>query len=244
MGWVTVDRAVDLATRFSREALPEWAELRDQIADEVRHKGWKDRRPVVHRGLRRYRSRRGDSAHRTVGADRSDGSALCCNRRSHRGRTTQRLNGIPLPSRRRPARHRRWIPSLCRLARRGIPTDRGNACKQRRCSTSWSRQRVPPDCSRRSTDPIAERSLGNHPQAYSHLGLLRCAQLLRRERYPLIRPEVRPASSSVSSISTIGTPRSGRATSGAHRHAGPSLPGAGAPLSVIHAAPRRRRRIR
>lgn len=42
MGWVTVDRAVDLATRFSREALPEWAELRDQIADEVRHKGWKD----------------------------------------------------------------------------------------------------------------------------------------------------------------------------------------------------------
>ena len=30
-------------------------------------------------------------------------------------------------------------------------------------------------------DPIAERSLGNHPQAYSHLGLIRCAQLLERE---------------------------------------------------------------
>lgn len=27
-------------------------------------------------------------------------------------------------------------------------------------------------------DPIAERSLGNHPQAYSHLGLIRCAILL------------------------------------------------------------------
>lgn len=28
-------------------------------------------------------------------------------------------------------------------------------------------------------DPIAERSLGNHPQAYSsHLGLIRCAKLL------------------------------------------------------------------
>jgi len=25
---------------------------------------------------------------------------------------------------------------------------------------------------------VAERALGNHPQAYSHLGLLRCAQLL------------------------------------------------------------------
>ena len=29
-------------------------------------------------------------------------------------------------------------------------------------------------------DPVAERSLGNHPQAYSHLGLIRCAQLLAR----------------------------------------------------------------
>jgi trehalose 6-phosphate phosphatase len=27
-------------------------------------------------------------------------------------------------------------------------------------------------------DPVAERSLGNHPQAYSHIGLLRCARLL------------------------------------------------------------------
>jgi hypothetical protein len=27
-------------------------------------------------------------------------------------------------------------------------------------------------------DPITERSLGNHPQAYSHLGLIRCAMLL------------------------------------------------------------------
>jgi GH15 family glucan-1,4-alpha-glucosidase len=27
-------------------------------------------------------------------------------------------------------------------------------------------------------DPEAERGLGNHPQAYSHLGLIRCAQLL------------------------------------------------------------------
>jgi GH15 family glucan-1,4-alpha-glucosidase len=29
-------------------------------------------------------------------------------------------------------------------------------------------------------DPVAERSLGNHPQAYSHIGLLRCAQLLAK----------------------------------------------------------------
>ena len=29
-------------------------------------------------------------------------------------------------------------------------------------------------------DPEAERGLGNHPQAYSHLGLIRCALLLDR----------------------------------------------------------------
>ncbi|MBB3050232.1 trehalose-phosphatase [Prauserella isguenensis] len=29
-------------------------------------------------------------------------------------------------------------------------------------------------------DPVAERSLGNHPQAYSHIGLIRCARLLGR----------------------------------------------------------------
>ena len=27
-------------------------------------------------------------------------------------------------------------------------------------------------------DPVSERSLGNHPQAYSHVGLIRCAQRL------------------------------------------------------------------
>jgi len=27
-------------------------------------------------------------------------------------------------------------------------------------------------------DPFAERGLGNHPQAYSHLGLIRCAAVL------------------------------------------------------------------
>ena len=29
-------------------------------------------------------------------------------------------------------------------------------------------------------DPEAERGLGNHPQAYSHLGLIRCALLLEQ----------------------------------------------------------------
>jgi trehalose 6-phosphate phosphatase len=31
-------------------------------------------------------------------------------------------------------------------------------------------------------DPMTETHLGNHPQAYSHLGFIRCAQLLDRHR--------------------------------------------------------------
>ncbi len=33
-------------------------------------------------------------------------------------------------------------------------------------------------------DPMAERGLGNHPQAYSHLGLVRCALLLNNVLTP------------------------------------------------------------
>ena len=31
-------------------------------------------------------------------------------------------------------------------------------------------------------DPATETHLGNHPQAYSHLGFIRCAQLLDEHR--------------------------------------------------------------
>lgn len=31
-------------------------------------------------------------------------------------------------------------------------------------------------------DPLTERGLGNHPQAYSHLGLIRCALALETIR--------------------------------------------------------------
>ena len=41
-------------------------------------------------------------------------------------------------------------------------------------------------------DPVSERSLGNHPQAYSHLGLIRCAWLLDAARRSQ-RPEPKPA---------------------------------------------------
>ena len=41
-------------------------------------------------------------------------------------------------------------------------------------------------------DPFAERGLGNHPQAYSHLGLIRCALLLGRHDHPQRRRSAHP----------------------------------------------------
>src|SRR5207245_743701 len=42
MGWLTVDRALTLARQFGRAADPEWAPLRETIAEEVKTEGWND----------------------------------------------------------------------------------------------------------------------------------------------------------------------------------------------------------
>ena len=141
-------------------------------------KGWNDERPVVHRRLRRHRPRRGDPAHRAVRADRPVRPAVRRDRHGHRGGAAQRLDRVPVPPRRRPARRRGRLPPLRCVAGRGVPADRAALARPRRCSRNWSTPPGPTGLLSEEYDPVAERSLGNHPQAYSHLGLLRCAQLL------------------------------------------------------------------
>ena len=48
----------------------------------------------------------------------------------------------------------------------------------RSCSSRCSRRPGPTGLLPEQYDPFAERGLGNHPQAYSHLGLIRCAAVL------------------------------------------------------------------
>ncbi|ANQ71891.1 MULTISPECIES: trehalose-phosphatase [Rhodococcus] len=177
MGWVTVDRAVDLATRFSREALPEWVELRDQIADEVRHKGWKD---DVQSYTAAYDGTDLDAATLHIGLSglidptdpRFAATVVATEAELRSGSTVYRYHhddGLP------------GIEGGFHLCAAWL-VEAYLLIGQRLQAEALFDQLVaaagPTGLLAEEYDPIAERSLGNHPQAYSHLGLLRCAQLL------------------------------------------------------------------
>ncbi|AOW95065.1 trehalose-phosphatase [Rhodococcus sp. WMMA185] len=177
MGWVTVDRAITLAKHFGRTIAPGWAPLRDTIAEEVREKGWNEE-------VRSY----------TAAYDGTDLDAATL----HIG-----LSGLIDPSDERFTATVTATEAELRSGSTvyryhhddGLPGTEGgfHLCAawlveaylligQRADAEALFAQLVaaagPTGLLSEEYDPIAERSLGNHPQAYSHLGLLRCAQLL------------------------------------------------------------------
>ncbi|MFE5289510.1 trehalose-phosphatase [Nocardia sp. NPDC056611] len=177
MGWLTVDRALTLAKQFGRPADPEWAPLRDNIADEVKAEGWNDE-------VQSY----------TAAYDGTDLDAATL----HIG-----LSGLIEPSDPRFAATVVATEAELRSGSTvyryhhddGLPGGEGgfHLCAawlveaylligKREDAEALFAQLVdvagPTGLLSEEYDPVAERSLGNHPQAYSHLGLLRCAQLL------------------------------------------------------------------
>lgn len=177
MCWVTIDRLLSLAARFCREVDPAWPRLRDRIAEDVLSQGWHPDR---------------ESFTTAYGAADLDAAVL------HVG-----LSGLlPTDDPRFVATvnaveaELRYGPTVYRYLREdGLP---GGECGFHLC-TAWLVEaylRVgrgddarelfkhladavgPTGLLPEEYDPVAERSLGNHPQAYSHLGLVRCAQLL------------------------------------------------------------------
>ncbi|GAB0105378.1 trehalose-phosphatase [Nocardia sp. JMUB6875] len=177
MGWLTVDRALTLAKQFARPADPEWETLRDTIADEVKTEGWNDE-------VQSY----------TAAYDGTDLDAATL----HIG-----LSGLIEPSDPRFAATVVATEAELRSGSTvyryhhddGLPGGEGgfHLCAawlveaylligKREDAEALFAQLVdvagPTGLLSEEYDPVAERSLGNHPQAYSHLGLLRCAQLL------------------------------------------------------------------
>jgi len=177
MCWQTVDRAITIAGRFGRRAEPGWFVLRDTIAADVLDHGWN---PDVGAFTTAYDGTDLDAASLHVG-----------------------LSGLLDPS---DERFRRTVtaveevlrsgPTVYRYLRDdGLPGDEGGF---HLCTTwlieayllvgrrhdaeelfaSFVRLAGPTGLLPEEYDPIAEQSLGNHPQAYSHLGLIRCARLL------------------------------------------------------------------
>jgi GH15 family glucan-1,4-alpha-glucosidase len=177
MCWVTLDRAVKLAGIYDRGLDPSWTPLRDRIAQDVVDNGWNAEAQAF-----------------TTAYDGLDLDAASL----HVG-----LSGLIDPADERFAATVTAIEAELRSGstvyryRRddGLPGDEGgfHLCAAwlieaylligRRTEAEELFQQIvdtagPTGLLSEEYDPIAERSLGNHPQAYSHLGLIRCAQLL------------------------------------------------------------------
>jgi trehalose 6-phosphate phosphatase len=177
MCWLTIDRAITLAETYGRQPSPEWHGLRDKIATDVKTRGWNEE---VKSFTTAYDGTDLDAASLFVG-----------------------LSGLIDPSDERFAATVTAIEAELRSGSTvyryhrddGLPGNEGGfhlcaawmieaylLCGKRTEAEDLFAQMV--DCAGptgllpEEYDPIAERSLGNHPQAYSHLGLIRCAQLL------------------------------------------------------------------
>ncbi|NLE78703.1 MAG: trehalose-phosphatase [Rhodococcus sp.] len=177
MGWVSVDRALKLASEFGRTPGPEWTDLRDEIATEVREQGWNDE---VRSYTAAYDGTDLDAATLFIGLsgliDPSDerfaATVIATEAELRSGSTVYRY------------RHDDGLPGteggfhLCAAWLVEAYLLIGARSQAEALFAQLVDAAGPTGLLSEEYDPVAERSLGNHPQAYSHLGLLRCAQLL------------------------------------------------------------------
>jgi trehalose 6-phosphate phosphatase len=177
MCWVTVDRAVKLAAEFGRAAPPGWATLRDVISAQVRDKGWSDE---VRSYTAAYDGIDLDAATLHIGLsglidpsdDRFAATVVATEAELRSGATVYRYHrddGLPGTE---GGFHlcAAWLVEAYLLTGQ---RSQAEALFDRLVTAAG-----PTGLLSEEFDPVAERALGNHPQAYSHLGLLRCGQLL------------------------------------------------------------------
>jgi trehalose-phosphatase len=179
MGWLTVDRALRIADRYQVEAQPGWVELRDTIADEVLTRGWDNN---VGAYTVAYDHRELDASSLWIGL-----SGLLAD---DDPRFLSTVLAIESDLRSGPIVYRyRWDD--------GLPGREGgfHICSAwmveaylrtgRRADAEELFQQMincagPTGLLPEQYDHLAERGLGNHPQAYSHIGLINCALMLEQ----------------------------------------------------------------
>ncbi|MPY81018.1 MAG: trehalose-phosphatase [Actinophytocola sp.] len=179
MCWVTMDRAIKLAQTYGREMPANWPELRDAIAADVLEHGWNDE---VRAFTTAYDGVDLDAASLFVGLaglidpadDRFQSTVTAIEGELRSGSTVYRYrrdDGLPGSE---GGFHlcAAWMVEAYLLT--GRRTEAEELFEQLVDAAG------PTGLLPEQYDPIAERSLGNHPQAYSHLGLIRCATLLSR----------------------------------------------------------------
>ncbi|XVS67746.1 trehalose-phosphatase [Actinosynnema sp. CA-299493] len=177
MCWVTVDRAVKLAKEYGRDIDPSWPALRDTIAADVLRRGWSDEAQAF---TTAYDGEDLDAASLHVGLsglldptdDRFQATVTSIEAQLRSGATVYRYrrpDGLPGDE---GGFHlcAAWMIEAYLLT--GRRTEAEELFSQLVAAAG------PTGLLPEEYDPVAERSLGNHPQAYSHLGLIRCARLL------------------------------------------------------------------
>jgi trehalose 6-phosphate phosphatase len=161
MCWVTLDRAIDVADRTGRDLPGAWRGLREEIAEEVIERGWSER-------VQSY----------TVAYDDDDLDAASL---------FVGLSGM-LPA--DDPRFLATVDAVERELREGPTVFRyrydeafllvGRHEEARTLFRQLDKLRGPTGLLAEEYDPIAEQHLGNHPQAYSHLGYIRVLTLAQQ----------------------------------------------------------------
>jgi GH15 family glucan-1,4-alpha-glucosidase len=177
MCWVTVDRAIRVAQRHGAAADPAWPGLRDAIAADVLANGWNE---TIQSFAAAYQSNDLDAASLYVGLsglldpadDRFQATVTAVEAGLRAGGTVYRYrrdDGLPGGE---GGFHlcTAWLIEAYLLTGR---RDEAEELFSHLAAAAGPTGLLPEEY-----DPVSERSLGNHPQAYSHIGLIRCAQRL------------------------------------------------------------------
>jgi trehalose-phosphatase len=179
MCWLAVDRALRLARLTGRPALSSWSALADRIAAEVLERGWK---PEVRSFTAAYDGVDLDAAALQVG--------LCGLLPADDERFAATVEAVELRLREGPTVYRYrsddGLPGseggfhLCALWLAHAYALVGRQSDAHALFDQVLELAGPTGLLSEQYDPRAERALGNHPQAYSHLGLIRTALVLDR----------------------------------------------------------------
>lgn len=177
MCWVALDRAIRLAERYGRSCDRAWPGLRAKIGRDVLEKGWKDE---VKAFTTAYDGIDLDAASLHIGLtglldpadDRFQATVSAVEAELRYGRTVYRYRRDDALSGAEGGFHlcTTWLIEAYVLT--------GRLSEAEDLFAQFLDTVGPTGLLSEEYDPIAERALGNHPQAYSHLGLIRCAQLL------------------------------------------------------------------
>lgn len=177
MCWLSIDRAIKLAELYGREVEFDWPALRDGIADDIVSRGWNDE---VRAFTTAYDGTDLDAATLLIGMvglidpsdERFQATVTATEAELRSGSTVYRYHrddGLPGTEGGFHLCAAWMIEAYLLTGRRPEAEDLFAQIVDAAGPTGLLPEEY---------DPIAERSLGNHPQAYSHLGLIRCAQLL------------------------------------------------------------------